>query len=178
MKNLPNMLSFMRLVLAIPLMLLTPFELPFMIVYVIAGVSDMIDGPLARKLNATSQFGATLDASADILLILIVLFRILPLISFSSWIIIWIVIAIIMKVLSSVIGYIRHKRFILLHTYLNKFFVVMLFLFPIFYVFIETDLLLTSLLAIATLAFSEDIYINSTSVEVDLDDKGILFRNR
>jgi len=168
----------MRLVLLIPLMLLTPFELPFMIVYVIAGVSDMIDGPIARKYNVTSQFGATLDASADILLILVVLFRILPLIEFSNWIMVWIVIVIVMKALSSVIGYIRHKRFILLHTYANKFFVVVLFLFPIFYTFIETDIVLIVLLVIATLAFAEDIYVNATSIEVDLDEKGILFRDK
>jgi len=162
--------------MAIPLMLLTPFELPFMIIYVMAGVSDMIDGPLARKYNVTSQLGATLDASADILLILIVVFRILPLIEFSSWLVVWIAIVIIIKALSSVVGYIRHKRFILLHTYLNKFFVVVLFLFPIFYLFVETDILIIVLLAIATIAFLEDIYINSTSIEVDLDEKGILFK--
>ena len=176
MKYVPNIISFVRLVMAIPLMLLTPFELPFMIIYVMAGVSDMIDGPLARKYNVTSQLGATLDASADILLILIVVFRILPLIEFSSWLVVWIAIVIIIKALSSVVGYIRHKRFILLHTYLNKFFVVVLFLFPIFYLFVETDILIIVLLAIATIAFLEDIYINSTSIEVDLDEKGILFK--
>jgi len=168
----------MRLVLLIPLMILTPFELPFMIIYVVAGVSDMIDGPIARKFNAVSQFGATLDASADILLIFVMLFRLLPLIEIPPWAMVWIVIVIIMKTFSSIIGYFRHKRFILLHTYVNKFFVFALFLFPIFYSVMQSITVITVLLVIATIAFAEDIYINSTSIEVDLDDKGIFFRDR
>jgi len=176
MKYVPNMLSFMRLILLIPLMLLTPFELSFMIIYVVAGVTDMIDGPIARKFDVVSQFGATLDASADILFIFVVLFRILPLIDLLPWMVVWIVIIIIMKALSSIIGYIRHKRFILLHTYANKFFVFALFLFPIFFSLMETAVVITVLLVIATIAFAEDIYINATSIEVDLDEKGILFR--
>ena len=179
MKYIPNMLSFMRLFLIIPLLLWTPFELPFMIVYIVAGVSDMIDGPIARKLNATSQFGATLDGGADILLVLVVLFRLLPLIKIPNWIMVWIVIVIFMKAISSIIGYIRHRRIIFLHTYSNKFFIFALFLFPIFYSFMEDEVtaILTILLIIATLAFAEDIYINSTSIEVDLDEKGVLFRD-
>jgi len=147
-----------------------------MIIYVVAGVTDMIDGPIARKFDVVSQFGATLDASADILFIFVVLFRILPLIDLLPWMVVWIVIIIIMKALSSIIGYIRHKRFILLHTYANKFFVFALFLFPIFFSRMETAVVIRVLLVIATIAFAEDIYINTTSIEVDLDEKGILFR--
>jgi len=64
MKYVPNILSFMRLIAVIPLLLLTPLELPFMIIYVIAGLTDMIDGPIARKFDITSQFGAALDGFA------------------------------------------------------------------------------------------------------------------
>ena len=178
MKYVPNMISFMRLMLIIPLMLLVPFELPFMIIYVIAGVSDMIDGPIARKYNATSQFGAALDGGADVLLVLVVVFRIMPVIEISNWVIIWIVIAIIMKLSSTVIGYIRHRQIIFLHTYAGKFFIFMLFLFPVFYLFVEANTLLIILLILAMFVFAEDIYINATSTEADLNEKGILFRDR
>jgi len=178
MKHVPNILSLIRLIAIIPLLLLTPFEWPFMVIYVVAGLTDMIDGPIARKFNVTSKFGATLDGGADVLLVLVVLFRLMPIVEFSNWIMIWIFIAIGMKVLTVVIGYIRHKQIIFLHTYANKFFVFSLFLFPVFYSFMEADIVLTGLLIIAMIAFSEDIYINATSKEVDLDDKGILFRGK
>ena len=178
MKYIPNILSLIRLISIIPLMLLTPLQLPFMTIYVIAGLTDMIDGPIARKFDVASPSGATLDATADILLVFVVLFRLFPLIEISNWVIIWIVIVIVMKILASVVGYIRHKQLILLHTYSNKFFIFALFLFPVFYSFMDADIVLTVLLIIATIAFTEDIYINATSKEVNLDYKGILFENK
>ena len=178
MKHVPNILSVIRLIAIIPLLLLTPFKLPFMIVYVTAGVSDMIDGPIARKFKVESQFGAALDGGADVLLVLVVVFRVLPLLDISSWLLLWILIAIGMKLSASVIGYIRHKQFIFLHTYGLKFFIFMLFLFPIFYAFMSIDSYLIGILTFAMLVFVEDIYINLTSTEVNLDHKGILFQNK
>jgi len=176
MKYVPNFLSFSRILLTIPLFFLAPFEWPFMVIYTVAGLTDMIDGPLARKFNLTSQFGAALDGAADVFFALTVVFRVLPVINISNWIAIWIFMVIGMKFLAIAVGYVRHKQLILLHTYLGKFFAFALFLFPIFYSFMEANTVLTVLLMIATTTFLEDIYINATSKEVDLDDKGILFR--
>jgi len=178
MKHVPNILSAIRLVAIIPLLLLTPLELPFMIVYVVAGLTDMVDGPIARKFNITSQFGAALDGGADLLFLFTVLFRIGPLIEFSNWLWIWIIIAITTKLIASVIGYIRHKEVIFLHTYLGKFFMFNLFLFPLYYLFLGADVILITLLILVTVVITEDIYINSTSKEVNLDHKGILFQDR
>ena len=176
MKYIPNLLSLMRLIAIIPLMLLTPLELPFMTIYVLAGLTDMIDGPIARKFNITSQFGAALDGFADLLFLFTVLFRLGPLIEFSNWLWIWIGIAITAKLLASVIGYIRHKEIIFLHTYLGKFFMFNLFLFPVYYSFLEADPILITLLTLVTVVITEDIYINATSTTVNLDHKGILFQ--
>ena len=178
MKYVPNILSIIRLVCIIPLLLLTPFEIPFMVVYVIAGVTDMLDGPIARKFKVSSQFGAALDGGADILLVLVVLFRLIPELVISNWILIWIILAVILKLSSSVVGYIRHKQVIFLHTYAGKFFIFLLFLFPVFYLFATADTILIILLSFAMLVFAEDIYINATSKIVNLDDKGILFRDK
>jgi len=178
MKYVPNILSTIRLICIIPLLLLTPFKLPFMTVYVVAGVSDMIDGPIARKFKVETQFGAALDGGADILLVLVVLLRLVPLLEISSWILVWILIAVGIKLSASVIGYIRHKQFIFLHTYGLKFFIFMLFMFPVFYAFMSADTYLIGMLTFAMLVFFEDIYINLTSREVNLDHKGILFQKK
>lgn len=176
MKHIPNILSTLRLLAVIPLLLLEPLRWPFMVVYVLAGLSDMLDGPIARKFNITSQFGAALDGIADLLFLFTVLFRLGPLIEFSNWLWIWIGIAIATKLLSSLIGYIRHKEVIFLHTYIGKFFMFNLFLFPVYYQFLEADFILIVLLCLVSVVITEEIYINSTSTIVNLDHKGILFQ--
>lgn len=178
MKHVPNILTLIRLAAIVPLLLLEPLRLPFMIIYVIAGLTDILDGPIARKFNSATPFGATLDGIADLLLVLVVLFRLFPIIEISTLTFIGIIIVVFMKLTGVAIGLIRHQTFILLHTYANKFFVFSLFLFPVFYSFMAADLVLSVLILIAMAAFSEDIFINLTSSEVNLDDKGIFFRGK
>lgn len=176
MKYVPNALSTFRIIMIIPLFLFEPLTFPFMTAYVLAGVSDIIDGPIARKFDVVSQFGAALDGGADLLFLFAALYRIGPIIEFSSWLWIWIGIAITCKLLASVIGYVRHKKVIFLHTYIGKFFMLNLLFFPVYYLFFDADSILITLLALVTVVIIEDIYINSTSKEVNLDHKGILFQ--
>ncbi len=71
LKHLPNLLTLTRLLLALPLgalILAHRFELA-LAVAVAAGVTDALDGFLARLLDAHSRFGAALDPVADKVLI-------------------------------------------------------------------------------------------------------------
>lgn len=175
-KYIPNTLTIFRLFMAFLLLFFEPLSFPFMTAYVLGGVSDIIDGPIARKFNVTSQFGAALDGGVDLIFLFAALFRLAPVIEFSSWLWIWIGIAISMKLLASVIGYIRHKQVIFLHTYLGKFFMLNLLFFPVYYLFLPADSILIVLLALVTIVIAEDIYINLTSTVVNLDHKGVLFQ--
>ena len=80
LKLIPNILTFGRLVLTIIFLIMILYsppryaqgELPFpdfldiaFILFVIAGLTDMIDGAVARKLNVTSKFGRMVDPLAD-----------------------------------------------------------------------------------------------------------------
>lgn len=72
--NIPNQLTVLRIVL-IPVFVLV-FYLPFewnnlvaCIIFVLAAVTDILDGYLARKLNQTSSLGAFLDPVADKLMV-------------------------------------------------------------------------------------------------------------
>ena len=49
MKRIPNLLSMSRIVLCLPLLLVDAITLPFWILYLIAGLTDMLDGFLARR---------------------------------------------------------------------------------------------------------------------------------
>ncbi len=67
MKQIPNILTTLRLLLAIPLcwLILERDYEAVLWVALIAGVSDGVDGWLARLLDATSRYGAVVDPLAD-----------------------------------------------------------------------------------------------------------------
>ena len=72
LKTIPNMLSISRLIL-IPAMLIPAYLIQdesqarfvFLIMFIIIGVTDKLDGTLARYLNQTTALGAKLDTIAD-----------------------------------------------------------------------------------------------------------------
>jgi CDP-diacylglycerol--glycerol-3-phosphate 3-phosphatidyltransferase len=52
--------------------------LPFWVLYLIAGLTDILDGFLARRWGAESKFGARLDSLADFLFVLAVGYKLFP----------------------------------------------------------------------------------------------------
>ena len=72
--NLPNVLTLIRVALIPVLVLvwLTPFQYAgelAAVVFVIAALTDWLDGWLARRLSQESAFGAFLDPVADKLMV-------------------------------------------------------------------------------------------------------------
>lgn len=70
-RHLPNIITSVRLGLLLPLTLALireDYTLAFLL-FLIAGISDGLDGYLARRFGWTTRFGATLDPAADKLLI-------------------------------------------------------------------------------------------------------------
>ncbi len=72
--NLPNLITYLRMILS-PLLVIS-YYLPYrhahvlaMALFVVAGITDWLDGYLARKLNQSSPFGAFLDPVADKLIV-------------------------------------------------------------------------------------------------------------
>ena len=72
LKTIPNILSISRLIL-IPAMIIPAYyinnepdaRLVFLFMFIIIGVTDKLDGTLARYLNQTTALGAKLDTIAD-----------------------------------------------------------------------------------------------------------------
>ena len=71
--NLPNLLSFFRLLL-VPVLVITFFCIPGnnyivpLIVFLVASITDTLDGIIARKFNLITEVGIVLDPLADKLL--------------------------------------------------------------------------------------------------------------
>ena len=70
LRDIPNMLTIIRLLLVFPLVILLWQELyaSALLVFFIAGLSDGLDGYLAKRYNWTSVFGSVADPIADKLL--------------------------------------------------------------------------------------------------------------
>lgn len=61
-----NLITFVRILCAAVLAFLPAFSPSFYALYLLAGVSDMLDGFVARRTNTVSSLGAKLDTLADI----------------------------------------------------------------------------------------------------------------
>ena len=65
--NIPNFLSTLRILLLVPIIF--SYEYGFyvfsLLIFIIAALTDFLDGHLARKNNQTSDLGALLDLLAD-----------------------------------------------------------------------------------------------------------------
>ena len=60
-----NIITFVRLLCSIAILFCPVFSVAFYSLYITAGLTDMIDGRVARKTNTVSEFGAKLDTVAD-----------------------------------------------------------------------------------------------------------------
>lgn len=74
MSSLPNLLTGLRILLLVPIAwtMWSGHYLPCLIMLIVAGVSDALDGFLARRLDSISRFGELADPIADKLLAFVV----------------------------------------------------------------------------------------------------------
>lgn len=130
----PNIITLVRIAGTIALVFIAPFTLAFYIVWTVCGISDVLDGAIARMLKKESKFGARLDSIADIMFYLLMLFKILPTLIeiLPKWI--WIIVGTIAvtRISAYLTAIIKFKKFASLHSYLNKFSGFLLFLVPYF----------------------------------------------
>lgn len=57
-RNAPNFITFLRIIGALWLCFIRPFTTAFYVVYTICGISDMLDGWVARMTGSAGEFGA------------------------------------------------------------------------------------------------------------------------
>ena len=88
----------------------------------------MIDGWLARKLQAESKTGSVLDSIADLSFMACCAIQLLPILSIPSWLWICAGIIVIIKIVNQIIALTRIKQLCLPHNIANKLTGFLLFL--------------------------------------------------
>ena len=162
MKNLANYISISRILMSIVLIFTKPFSLLFYIIYLYCGISDMLDGCIARKSKNTTRFGSLLDSIADIIFVMIAIIKIVPFLNFSNEILIWIMMIALVKISNVICAYIYCKKFIFPHTIANKMTGFILFMVP-FILLKNRDLILEAMICcIATFAAIQEGYFIRT----------------
>ena len=120
MKQIPNIISAARLALCLPLLMADAMTVPFWVLYVTVGTTDMLDGFLARRWGVESKFGAKLDSLADFVFVLAVGYKLFPWLKLP--VALWMMIGFIavVKIVNAISMYVVKHRIEFLHTKANK----------------------------------------------------------
>lgn len=128
----PNTISALRIVGTASLLFIEPLSLAFYIVYTLSGISDVLDGWIARATHTTSELGSKLDSIADLLLYAVMIIRVFPELwkRLAVWIWYIVVAALVVRLISYGLAAAKYRRFASMHTYANKVTGLLAFLVP------------------------------------------------
>ncbi len=157
-----NLITGIRIVCSIVLLFCPVFSPAFYALYVTAGVSDMIDGAVARKTGTASEFGSKLDTAADFVFVVVCLIKLIPVIHAPTWLILWIIAIAVIKAIDLISGYVMKKELIAPHTVMNKVTGVLLFVLPLTLSFIDLKYSGAFVSAVATFAALQEGHLVRT----------------
>ncbi len=120
--NTANVVTALRIVGSAILIFMHCPSVGFTVIYTLTGITDVLDGWIARKTGAAGRFGAKLDSVADLLFYAVMLIKFLPVLWQTLPVAIWyfVAAALAVRVSAYLVAAIRYRRFASLHTLLNK----------------------------------------------------------
>ncbi len=154
-----NAVTGSRIVLSAALLFFPAFSPTFYALYIAAGITDMIDGAVARKTGTVSAFGARLDTAADIVFAAACLIKLLPVLDVPIWLYVWIAVIAFIKAANIAAGYIRQKAFLTVHSVMNRVTGALLFVFPLTLACIDFQYGAAVICAVATAAAVHEGYL-------------------
>ncbi|MBQ9553045.1 MAG: CDP-alcohol phosphatidyltransferase family protein [Clostridia bacterium] len=160
-----NIITASRVVCAIILFFFHDINGAFLAIYAYCGISDLIDGPIARKLNQTSNIGALLDTVGDVATYVALAKILLSKHIVPSWAVIWYVSAAVGILSGGLVALARFRRFFVVHSLCGKAMGFFAFLMPFAY---YMNLLIPCFAAIcitATISAIETVYITVTAAD-------------
>ena len=147
-----NLITSCRILLSLLLLFFPALSPGFYGLYLAAGLSDMLDGYVARRTNSASPLGAKLDSMADIVFLAVCLIKLLPVLALPVWLWVWVGLIALLRLVNVVSGFVRRKKLVLLHTRANKLTGALLFLLPLSLGFLDISCTAVPLCALASFA--------------------------
>lgn len=177
-KNLPNIISSFRIVGTACLLLMKPLSALFLVIYTLTGLSDVLDGAIARRYGTTSELGARLDSIADLLFYTLILIRILPVMWVTLPKRIWLMVGAVLavRITAYIVAAVRYKRFSSMHTYMNKLTGFMVFGVPYAIISPVAVPYCWCVVAVAMLSSLEEFIIHVSSKEYDPGRKMLIWK--
>ena len=151
-KQAANFITICRIFGSILLLFFPVFSFSFYGLYLFCGISDMVDGTIARKTNVESAFGARLDTIADFVFVTVSLIKFLPAMDIPKWLWAWMAVIAVIRIGNVMFGRIFSGEYITLHTMLNKLTGFLLFLLPLSLHVIELKYSAVVVCAVATVS--------------------------
>ena len=165
-KHIANIITGSRAILSLLLLFVPLSSAWFCALYLFCGFTDMIDGAIARKTGAVSQFGARLDTASDFVFMFVCSIKILPVLHIPVWLWVWIIIVALVKILNMALVFICKKKLISIHSVLNKITGFVLFLLPLTLTFVEPTYSVATICALASVAVIQEVYFIAKGQEV------------
>lgn len=164
--TVPNCITMLRLIGSLCMIFTKIFTLPFYVIYTFCGVTDVLDGFVARMTKKSTEFGARLDSVADLLFYGIMLIKLLPHIYdvMPNEVPAMVASLVVLRICSYTIAAFRYKKFASLHTYMNKASGFCCFLMPyLIKINIPEVIVYWIVYAVALVAGLEELIIHSTA---------------
>lgn len=172
-KHIPNAISISRIFLVIALLFTFHNTLLFLFLYIICGLSDVLDGYIARKTKTESELGAKLDSIADFALFVVITVSIIIWMGNKITVFIPLIIVIaLIRIANIAIASYKYHFFATLHTWGNKLTGLLLFFTPLF-IFFQRIELLWFVCVVAFLSTLEEIAIHITSTKLHINRRSI-----
>ena len=162
-KNLANIISGSRIVCSLMILFFPAFSVWYYALYIYGGLTDVLDGAVARHLKTESETGDKLDTIADITFSMAVFLKLVDRIIVPDWIILWICAIILIKFSTIIVSLTVLHRFVTVHSLLNKvtglylYFMILTLGFGIFWQIKFVLVILACI--IATLAAVHEAYV-------------------
>ena len=168
-----NALTISRILLSLALPFLAPLKAAFLAVYAVCGITDALDGFVARKTHTQSKLGARLDSLADLVLIAALVVSLYPVIQLPQGAVVWIPAIAGIRLAAAGICFVKHGTFASVHTYANKLTGLLIFLFPFLVLILAPKVPVWILCVAATLSAVEELLIQISAKSLNLDRKSI-----
>lgn len=173
--HLPNGITCFRIVGSVALLFLPSFSPVFYILYSLCGVSDAVDGFIARRFKLTSDLGSRLDSIADLLFYASMLTHVIPFLVPRVPTAVWYVVSalILLRIVMYLLAAVKYHRFSSLHTYANKATGIVLFCVPYSLLFANPTTVSWIACAACALSSLEELVIHCYAKQYPAETKTI-----